>query len=352
MQIHKIKSKRLGTVWAIRLMIEGQQIRQRGFRTKAEAEAAVAALQLRARAQRLGLELPEAEITLRELLEKRQGDKSANATRSRARLVGYFAEFVTVTGEDTPVKAIGVADLKRYRDSFDPRYKPSWVNYKIAGVTSSLNAARMYYNELESFRSPLLPDLKEQSRKVVVPRAELQAIIENMRARKRDQAANVVELAILTGARVGEIIALKAKSRMVDIDCLRIYASKTGTERDIPFTPRSRELFDMLDTRSLDYWRVLRPFEQAARRLKIKVGLDGWKIHDLRHTAASKLAEGGVSHSIIAAILGHSVRDTTGLYTHASLPAMREAVMILERFWVGSNVVPIARPGERDKLHA
>lgn len=50
------------------------------------------------------------------------------------------------------------------------------------------------------------------------------------------------------------------------------------------------------------------------------------RFHDLRHTAATMLADAGASQAVVAAILGHALSGVTANYTHISLDAMREAV--------------------------
>jgi integrase len=49
-----------------------------------------------------------------------------------------------------------------------------------------------------------------------------------------------------------------------------------------------------------------------------EAGITGLRFHDLRHTAATRLAEAGADAFTIAAILGHASIQTSARYTHAS----------------------------------
>lgn len=54
------------------------------------------------------------------------------------------------------------------------------------------------------------------------------------------------------------------------------------------------------------------------------------RFHDLRHTAATKMAEAGVPESTMLAIMGHMSRAVIERYSHIRMPAKREAVKSLE----------------------
>lgn len=60
-------------------------------------------------------------------------------------------------------------------------------------------------------------------------------------------------------------------------------------------------------------------------RLRARLGLDGVRLHDLRHFVASVLGDGGVPIATISSRLGHRDNATTlNLYTHA-MPATDQA---------------------------
>jgi hypothetical protein len=56
-----------------------------------------------------------------------------------------------------------------------------------------------------------------------------------------------------------------------------------------------------------------------------KAGLPGFRFHDLRHCAITKLAESGTSDSTITAIAGHVSRRKLERYSHVRIEAKRTA---------------------------
>lgn len=53
------------------------------------------------------------------------------------------------------------------------------------------------------------------------------------------------------------------------------------------------------------------------------------RLHDLRHTVATKLAENGVAESTMLAIMGHMSRAMLERYSHIRVQAKRDAVEAL-----------------------
>ena len=69
------------------------------------------------------------------------------------------------------------------------------------------------------------------------------------------------------------------------------------------------------------------------------------RLHDLRHTALTKMAEAGVPESTMLAIMGHMSRAMLERYSHIRMKAKREAVKSLELPKVGPRLVstPMSR---------
>lgn len=69
------------------------------------------------------------------------------------------------------------------------------------------------------------------------------------------------------------------------------------------------------------------------------------RLHDLRHTFATRLAENGVSESAMLALLGHMSRAMLERYSHFRTAAKRDAVAGITLVQ-NSDVVPVKVPVE------
>lgn len=153
------------------------------------------------------------------------------------------------------------------------------------------------------------------------------------------EAGNAMKLLLLTAARVTEIT--QAKWEWVDFDkqVLALPDSKTGS-RPIYLSPAAIELLksQRATTRdkTSDYifpgrseGKPLHNLRKPWGRVCAAAKIEGVRLHDLRHTAASIAAGEGVSLPIIGRLLGHRQAQTTQRYAHVDTdPALRAATTV------------------------
>ncbi|MCY4384222.1 MAG: tyrosine-type recombinase/integrase [Nitrospinae bacterium] len=148
----------------------------------------------------------------------------------------------------------------------------------------------------------------------------------------RAYAAAAVRLLALTGCRKSEILDL----RWEDVDPgaaeLRLADAKTGP-RTVSLTPSAVKLLAALP-RLPGNPRVIpgkRPgarlsgLDRVWRTVRARAGLDGVRLHDLRHSYASRALALGEGLPVIAKLLGHSHIQTTARYAHLARHSVREA---------------------------
>jgi integrase len=154
------------------------------------------------------------------------------------------------------------------------------------------------------------------------------------RYRKFDRyAIAAIRLLMLTGGRLREL--LNAKWEYVDFDRGMIFLpdSKTG-RKPIYLSAAAAEILSALPR--VDGNPYIFPGEKEAQpRADLKrpwdaiceaAGLDGVRLHDLRHTFASVGAGASLGLPIIGKLLGHSQQSTTQRYAHLDADPMRRAV--------------------------
>ena len=146
-------------------------------------------------------------------------------------------------------------------------------------------------------------------------------------------AVVAIELLLLTGCRLGEVLNLRWSQVDIERRFLLLADSKTGPKtvylseaalrliRDI----ERREEFPYLfpGKRASEPLRTIRkPWEHICKAAR----LDNLRLHDLRHSFASVGAASGLSLPMIGALLGHSQPNTTARYAHLAASPLHQAV--------------------------
>jgi integrase len=144
-----------------------------------------------------------------------------------------------------------------------------------------------------------------------------------------------VKLLLFTGCRLSEILTLRWTEVDLERSCLRLAdskESKTG-EKVVFLNSAALEVLSALKPEHGNAYvisgakagRHLVNLEKPWRRLRDKAGLNGVRLHDLRHSFASAGAENGLSLPLIGALLGHRQPTTTNRYIHVGADPLREA---------------------------
>jgi integrase len=174
---------------------------------------------------------------------------------------------------------------------------------------------------------------REQARERFLTGDELARLGDALRAAPVDPyAVAAIRMLIMTGARLREI--LHAQWRHVDVErgILFLPDSKTGPK---PIFLNAGAVAILAGLPRLDGNPHIFPGQKdgAPRtslsglwiRLKRAAGLDGLRIHDLRHSFASIGAGASLGLPIIGKLLGHTQAATTQRYAHLSNDPVRAA---------------------------
>ena len=145
-------------------------------------------------------------------------------------------------------------------------------------------------------------------------------------------AIAAIRLLMLTGCRKSEILTL----RWDDVDRtareFRLRDGKRGP-RMVPLTTSVLKLLDRIERLEGNPW-VIRSQKPGAHlpdlayywgRIRDRAGLEGVRIHDLRHSHASEALALGESLTMIGKLLGHSKVATTARYAHLVQDAEKAA---------------------------
>ncbi|MYA95827.1 MAG: tyrosine-type recombinase/integrase [Nitrospinae bacterium] len=145
-------------------------------------------------------------------------------------------------------------------------------------------------------------------------------------------AVAALRLLALTGCRKSEILSLRWEDVALDEAELRLADSKTGA-RVVPLPPPAVELLTRLPRTPDVPWVIpgqkpgthLRDVDHAWRIVRARAGLGGVRLHDLRHSYASRALALGEGLPMIAKLLGHAHVETTARYAHLARDSVRES---------------------------
>jgi len=151
---------------------------------------------------------------------------------------------------------------------------------------------------------------------------EALALLEENRAIPREAAA-AIRLLLFTGARLGEIMTLKWSYVDLERRLLNLPDSKTGAKAIHLNEPAIGVLNGLPRGDANDYviadpqtGAPLGDLQHSWRLVRRVAGLDGVRIHDLRHSFASFAVLSGGTLPVIGKILGHASPFTTARYAH------------------------------------
>lgn len=183
-----------------------------------------------------------------------------------------------------------------------------------------------------------LPEVHDQIERILTPEEE-KRLLEASPVYLR----NIITVALNTGMRKMEILSLDWE--WIDLENNIITIPQTNTKskkiRRIPISTvlrrtlleqklisgGSRFVFPSENSKNGHISWLTRSFATACRH----AGIERFRFHDLRHTAATRLVESGVPLHAVAKLLGHSTVKITERYSHPEA-SIKEAVEILANF--------------------
>jgi integrase len=155
---------------------------------------------------------------------------------------------------------------------------------------------------------------------------ERRALLDEARRSRSADLYLAVVLSLASGGGQSEVLGLRWMRVDLDRGALIFAETKNGDSRRVPLLPETVELLRKRRSNAQPHTNLVFPspnnpelpvdlrasFRAACRR----AGVQGFCWHDLRHSAASALADSGASLLDIGTVLGHRSQQTTRRYAH------------------------------------
>lgn len=141
-------------------------------------------------------------------------------------------------------------------------------------------------------------------------------------------AIAAIRLLVFLGARRGEVLALEWDHLDFARGVAELPDSKTGA-KTLPLNAPALDVLAKLPRVSRYVIPGAAPGKPLAglfhpwRRICKRAGIDGARLHDLRHSFAAVAVSAGASLPVIGAVLGHSSPSTTARYAHVQSDPLR-----------------------------
>jgi integrase len=326
-----------------------------------------------------------------QILSQRLG--SINSGKARPQSVRTFGDFVKDDWMPVLLPTLKYATQKHYRYMLDVHLIPAFGHRQLRELTREelqsflsrkLNSG-LSWETVHHFKCGLSKILgvaedwgciKENvAQKTKLPRryhgAERAVLtpvqVRNLAATLSEPARSITLLLVLTGLRVGELLALRWGNIDLNARSLRVCETVYDGHFDQPKTKRSARtipigaetaeilaairpsavdpkalIFATREGLPLERWNLLRKhLKPAARRL----GLPGVTWHLLRHSHATMLDSVGTPLGTMQSLLGHSTPEITReIYLHAIPEEQRRAVESVERLVFGPKWTQVRAP--------
>ncbi len=275
-----------------------------------------------------------------------KGDRKIAGRRSYKAPQAYLRTLTAYFGSNR-IKSITHADIEKFKLERLRTNIASGKERTIASVNRELEVMRamMRFSSRSGWiiKSPfetgdtLISKADEVHRERVLSREE-EARLLSACAGRRAHLRPLLITALDTAMRRGEMIQLVWSD--IDFDnrtiSVRAMTTKTARSRIVPISSRLLEVMKALYTESRNDRdsvfgisdNVKNAFASACR----EAGIQNFRLHDCRHTAITRMIQGGMTPMQVMKISGHTQMSTFARYVNADDDAVKRAAAAIDAF--------------------
>lgn len=229
------------------------------------------------------------------------------------------------------------------------------VEWQKLYAVNTIKAMKTVVKETLKIKGKVLGSIKitknELSKIKTYTAKEISLIEEYFKKSKIKENQLAIPIALYTGLRIGEILALQWKD--IDVENAKLRVNKTAefiagkgmvlqspktksSNRDVAIPQQLCEILGRFkfdnDPDAVVVGGNLKPINtrgimKSSQHLVTKIGVEWKGFHAFRHTYATTMLEKNIPAKIVADLLGHSTVETTlNIYSHTSQDLKKETV--------------------------
>ena len=214
--------------------------------------------------------------------------------------------------------------------------RPYEANRRLALLRRILNRARQWGVVEESLPNPAtgIPMHPEKSRDRWVTPEELPRLAQAIDEEPNIYARAALWLYLLTGMRKSELLTAKWDDIDWERNELRLGDTKAGRVHYVPFSPPAIAVLQTIPRQEFNPY-ILAGKKRGAHlvnihkpwcRVREKASVQDVRLHDLRRTVGSWLAQAGNDLHLIGKVLNHSNLSTTQVYARFGQDVVHKAL--------------------------
>lgn len=197
-------------------------------------------------------------------------------------------------------------------------YAPATINRSLGTLKKALKLAweRGMTHDNHGLRIKRVPEQNARDVFLSVDQVKMIADAASVSVRA------AIWLALFTGCRRGELLALRKEDIGADSITIRASSTKTLRTRTVPIIAPARPWLKHVPL-SVNFEGLKTGF----RRAREKAGMPHVTFHDLRRSCGTLMVQAGVDLYVVSKVLGHSnVNITAKHYAHLQVDRMREGM--------------------------
>jgi integrase len=272
--------------------------------------------------------------TVRDLAQRAVEEHFSRKSESlRKDVDGQLAKWILPAIGNLKVEAVRPSDIEAVHRKVTRAGSPIRANRCVSTLSRMFVLAKRWGYRADNPAASATDANPETSRRRYLTPDELGRLLEVLAAVPDQSLADMLRMCLLTGARSGEVMSARFDQFQDGVWHKRSSEVKQRRGHDVKVSPPVAEIIarrraatngeHLFPGRGQPHLtNVYRSWATICAAAK----LDDFRIHDLRHSAASFLVSGGWTLGAIGAVLGHSRTQTTSRYAHLLPDAEQAAV--------------------------
>lgn len=216
------------------------------------------------------------------------------------------------------------------------REAPYEANRTLALLSKMFELARIWGFVPDNATNPArdIDRFREERRDRWVTPEELPRLAQAINEEPNPSARNALWLYLLVGTRKTELLSAKWEDLSFERAELRLPTTKSRRTHYVPLSSTAVALLQQIPRiegnpfilpGKLDGAHLVN-VDKAWRRVRLAAGIEDVRLHDLRRTVGSWLAQAGNSLHLIGRVLNHSNQSTTAIYARFGEDSVRAAL--------------------------